>query len=576
MIKYIPFVIAALFIKSELYANPLSAVTIQDSGVIKTTTTIEEFLDVIDTWRGTPFKSGYHNKDEGVDDGGLISELYREACGLELPADPQKIWSERYGQLISPVSEDLSPGDVLFYPGKSGTIERLAIYLGDDDDFEIVNVSRKTGVTAAHLQDMTLPCAGAKRFVQFNPGLRVRGSGYIAGVSATNATVDELINEISGWIGTPYVWGNNKKKTGTDCSGFVTAVFKTVCGLSLPRSSYGMWSETVGEKIETRNRLTVGDVLFFKYGTRVGHVAIYLGKNSKGEEEIVHAKNDKELLGKDLFKGYWVNQYVGAKRFASFKGIGIKTANKDNSNGKTIASVANQVTYRSSQENVNNVVIVNQTPNLMVTWNYKNGSQEKQIAHPVNDEAFKKKFGTRIANPVFYRYDYTWKDDAYTGTLIADEKGRVALEVDHNTDEGEMEIYNYTVIQSSTGGGITKKSGETSSGSGTTKINKSAAEDGTRQTGEASYYADKFHGRKTANGETFDMNAMTAAHHSLPFGTLIKVTNTYNNKSVQVRINDRGPFVKGRILDVSYAAAKELDMIRSGVADVILEVTEGE
>lgn len=91
-------------------------------------------------------------------------------------------------------------------------------------------------------------------------------------------------------------------------------------------------------------------------------------------------------------------------------------------------------------------------------------------------------------------------------------------------------------------------------------------------TGTASYYADKFHGRKTANGETFNMNDLTAAHKTLPFGTIVKVTNLKNDKSVVLKINDRGPFVKDRIIDVSLAAAKELDMLGTGTAEVRIDV----
>ncbi len=91
-------------------------------------------------------------------------------------------------------------------------------------------------------------------------------------------------------------------------------------------------------------------------------------------------------------------------------------------------------------------------------------------------------------------------------------------------------------------------------------------------TGKASYYANKFHGRKTASGELYDKAEMTAAHRTLPFGTVIKVTNTANNKSVIVRVNDRGPFVRGRVVDLSRAAAEEVDMIRSGVINVEVDV----
>lgn len=90
--------------------------------------------------------------------------------------------------------------------------------------------------------------------------------------------------------------------------------------------------------------------------------------------------------------------------------------------------------------------------------------------------------------------------------------------------------------------------------------------------GKASYYADKFHGRKTANGETFDMYDYTAAHKELPFNTMIKVTNLNNGKTVVVRINDRGPFIKGREIDLSKGAAEKLDMIKAGVVDVKMEI----
>jgi len=94
----------------------------------------------------------------------------------------------------------------------------------------------------------------------------------------------------------------------------------------------------------------------------------------------------------------------------------------------------------------------------------------------------------------------------------------------------------------------------------------------TFQTGYASWYGRDFQGRSTASGEIFDMHDYTAAHRSLPFGTRVRVTNEANGRSVVVRINDRGPWVEGRILDLSYAAAKALGMIESGVARVRLEV----
>ncbi len=92
--------------------------------------------------------------------------------------------------------------------------------------------------------------------------------------------------------------------------------------------------------------------------------------------------------------------------------------------------------------------------------------------------------------------------------------------------------------------------------------------------GTASYYADEFQGRKTASGEIYDMNKLTAAHRNFPFGTILKVTNLKNNKIVKVRINDRMPDFKKRIIDLSYGAAKEIDMIRDGVVEVRIEVIE--
>jgi len=91
----------------------------------------------------------------------------------------------------------------------------------------------------------------------------------------------------------------------------------------------------------------------------------------------------------------------------------------------------------------------------------------------------------------------------------------------------------------------------------------------------ASYYADKYHGRKTSNGEVFNMYDLTAAHKTLPFNTKVKVTNLSNGKSVIVRINDRGPFVKGREIDLSKAAAVKIGMIKSGTAKVSLEIIGG-
>lgn len=92
------------------------------------------------------------------------------------------------------------------------------------------------------------------------------------------------------------------------------------------------------------------------------------------------------------------------------------------------------------------------------------------------------------------------------------------------------------------------------------------------QTGKASWYGGKFHGRKTASGERYNQHAMTAAHKKLPFGTYVRVTNLNNGRACVVRINDRGPFVAGRVIDLSAEAAKKIGVHSAGVAPVRLDV----
>jgi len=95
--------------------------------------------------------------------------------------------------------------------------------------------------------------------------------------------------------------------------------------------------------------------------------------------------------------------------------------------------------------------------------------------------------------------------------------------------------------------------------------------------GLASYYAEPYHGRRTASGEVFDSyQGMTAAHRTLPFNTLVRVTNKKNGRQVDVRINDRGPWVEGRVIDLSFRAARQIDLVRAGVAPVKLRVLKRE
>ncbi len=120
------------------------------------------------------------------------------------------------------------------------------------------------------------------------------------------------------------------------------------------------------------------------------------------------------------------------------------------------------------------------------------------------------------------------------------------------------------VLLALAGCGSTPKSG---SGAASAPIGHS-------ESGQASYYGNEFHGRKTANGERFDQAKLTAAHRTLPFGTRLKVTNTQTGKSVQVRVNDRGPFVKGRVIDLSSSAFKTIASINAGVVPVRIQVVD--
>ncbi len=122
---------------------------------------------------------------------------------------------------------------------------------------------------------------------------------------------------------------------------------------------------------------------------------------------------------------------------------------------------------------------------------------------------------------------------------------------------------------SNTAKGNTSSKTTAKTNSGKTSAKKTT---GKTEKGQASYYADKFHGRATASGEKYDKKKLTGAHRTLPFGTIVRVTNTANGKSVDVRINDRGPFKAGRIVDVSRAAAEKLDMIKAGVINCTMEV----
>jgi rare lipoprotein A len=101
---------------------------------------------------------------------------------------------------------------------------------------------------------------------------------------------------------------------------------------------------------------------------------------------------------------------------------------------------------------------------------------------------------------------------------------------------------------------------------------ESALDVGIKERGMASWYGAQFHGKLAANGEVYDMEALTAAHRTLPLGSMVRVVNLLNGKHVRVRINDRGPYVNGRILDLSHAAAAQLGMVDAGLSVIQLEV----
>lgn len=111
-------------------------------------------------------------------------------------------------------------------------------------------------------------------------------------------------------------------------------------------------------------------------------------------------------------------------------------------------------------------------------------------------------------------------------------------------------------------------------GCGSTPKSGGSVSSGHGDAGMASYYGNEFHGRKTASGERFDQGKPTAAHRTLPFGTRLKVTNTQNGKSVLVRVNDRGPFAKGRIIDLSSSAFKSIASLNAGVVPVRIQVVD--
>lgn len=189
---------------------------------------------------------------------------------------------------------------------------------------------------------------------------------------------------------------------------------------------------------------------------------------------------------------------------------------------------------------------------------------EKQIAYGLDGKEFLLRHkDDMLYLPIhffvqFVNCDFAWDKDSYTLAFYPDKVKADALKTDANglstTHRWIMNLPVYEKTLPSRYSGMRMGNGEI------------------LETGKASYYGGKLHGRKTASGERYDQNALTAAHKTLPFGTIVRVTAEWNQKTVEVRITDRGPFKKGRVIDLSTAAAAELEMLSKGVGDVTLEV----
>ena len=567
--------IAAL---SSLHAQTIEQMRMKQKSVqlIMSSMYPEDFVQEIESWIGTPYRNGGNVKKEGADAVGFVTAFYKKNLNLSIGSTPQEIWENKDGKRIGFNEEDLDLGDILFWSSQSnGTIDHIAIYL--DYEYGMIHVT-SDGVVETPVEKVHGTLVGAKRYVELTQHFLLRVSAEIV---ATTLPVKTLQQEVDSWIGTPYVWGAAKKKSGTDCSGFVTSVYQSLFGLTLPRCSYQIWEEPVGKKVGSNiDNLMAGDVLFFADGQRVSHVAIYMGDN-----KMIHAKNPQETLGYDaLTSGYYMKRFVGAKRLVAFSGTNsaaVATAGKNETNKNTDKSKTSQAgdfedgivtgTYSSDQPGVSKVVSTNNEKSLSVIWFFKGGQQERAEAVFNENADYLGEYASTDPEAAYYTFYYTWQSQKYRGTIITSDDQALVTEINENMKTGDVDAYKWT--RSS------KKIKEKAVAENNTGGSASVIKQVNYQTGSASYYADKYHGRLTANEEVFDMYAFTAAHRTLPFGTILKVTNLVNNKSVKVRVNDRGPFVKGRVLDLSFGAAKKLDMLTSGIADVqmdILDPTEHE
>lgn len=158
-----------------------------------------------------------------------------------------------------------------------------------------------------------------------------------------------------------------------------------------------------------------------------------------------------------------------------------------------------------------------------------------------------------------------WNRDECVLTLLDDQKKEESAILDQAGGEVRYQkVMNLPLYQKTTAPAVSRSAVSTQK--------RVASSSGVYEQGIASYYNNKFHGRRTASGAAYDKNALTAAHKTLPFGTVVRVTAQWNQKAVEVTINDRGSFVHGRVIDLSAAAAKEIGMLSKGIGPVTLEI----
>jgi len=228
-------IIVCMFMSASLNAQRIEDMRIKNKSVplLKSKMFPEEFVKEIESWMGTPYAAGGNRKKSGADDIGFVTAFYKNNFDLSLPASRDEIWTKNIGKRIEFNEEDLDLGDILFLSSNSeGRIDHIAVYL--DYEYGLIHAT-SNGIVETRADEFTGYCIGAKRFVEFTQHFLLRGS---ADIVTTTVSVNALQKEVDSWVGTPYVWGAAQKKSGSDCSGFVTTVFQNLFGVTLPRCSF--------------------------------------------------------------------------------------------------------------------------------------------------------------------------------------------------------------------------------------------------------------------------------------------------------------------------------------------------